>query len=60
ILYMCSNGDRILGKKNWFIENRKLIVSNEGCYYIIDNKTEEDFKNNNVNKIIKKEMKIGR
>lgn len=60
IIYMCSNGDIILGKKNWFIENRKLIVSNEGCYYIIDNKTEEDFKNNNVNKIIKKEMKIGR
>lgn len=60
IIYMCNNGDIILGKKNWFIENRKLTESNNGYYYQIDNQTEENFKKENVNRIIKKEMRIGR
>jgi len=60
IIYVCNNGDIILGKKNWFINHRKLVNKHDYNYYEIDEEAQEHFINNNVSKIIKKEMSIGR
>ena len=60
IIYECSNGDIILGKRNWFVNERILINNENSKYYKITEKAENEFKSNNVNKIMKKEISIGR
>ena len=60
IIYKSSDGDIILGKKNWFINSRKLVKTKNGYYYKIDNKTKKNFENNNVEKTIIDIAKMGR
>ena len=60
IIYKCHNGEIILGKKDWFKYRRHLVKDDNGFYYIINRTAEQEFRSNKVNKIIKKEMSIGR
>ena len=60
IIYKCNDGKIILGKKDWFKYQRHLVKDDNGLYYTINQKAEQDFCSNRVNKIIKKEMSIGR
>ncbi len=60
IIYKCENGEIILGKSNWFVDNRKLVNDPLGCYYCIEKQALVDFKNHRMNEMMKEELSIGR
>ena len=60
VAYRTSTEKIILGKKNWQFESKKLINSNKGKYYLIDDEDFNRFKNGEVNKNILNERELNR